>query len=166
MSTRLPIPEGCLNATCIRYGNGKYGGLADIFQSSEHGARPTQDPRPPGGEQPAAQRARPSLRTRSQARRGPRIRYHGRLGERGGAATMIQAMDIDGARRRSHEPTVVRPKLGLGWLESTHRQTGTTCRAASLDGSDWSVERDAGRARLDRVDGGDSRRTGPDRTTI
>ena len=39
MSTRLPIPEGCLNATCIRYGNGKYGGLADIFQSSQHGAR-------------------------------------------------------------------------------------------------------------------------------
>ena len=75
-------------------------------------------------------------------------------------------MDIDGARRRSHEPTAVRPELGLGWPESTHRWTGTTCRAASLDGSEWSEERDAGRARLDRVEGGDSRRTGPSRTTI
>jgi hypothetical protein len=73
---------------------------------------------------------------------------------------MAHAMDISGARRRNHEPTLVRPKLGLGGLESTPRLTGTTCRAASLDGSDWSVERDAGRARLDR------RRTGPGRTTI
>jgi len=29
----------------------------------------------------------------------------------------------------------------------------------------WSKERDAGRMRLDRVEGGDSRRTGPGRTT-
>ena len=29
----------------------------------------------------------------------------------------------------------------------------------------WSEERDAGRMRLDRVEGGDSRRTGPSRTT-
>ena len=68
-------------------------------------------------------------------------------------------MDIEGARRRSHEPTAVRPELGLGWRESAHCWTGTTCRAASLDCSGWSEERDAGRARLDRVEGGDSRRT-------
>ena len=74
-------------------------------------------------------------------------------------------MDIEGARRRSHDPTAVRPELGLGWRESAHCWTGTTCRAASLDCSGWSEERDAGRARLDRVEGGDSRRTGPSRTT-
>ena len=74
-------------------------------------------------------------------------------------------MDIEGARRRSHEPTAVRQELRLGWLESAHCWTGTTCRAASLDCSGWSEERDAGRARLDRVEGGDSRRTGPSRTT-
>ncbi len=28
-------------------------------------------------------------------------------------------MDIEGARRRSHEPTAVRPELGLVWPEST-----------------------------------------------
>ena len=78
-----------------------------------------------------------------------------------GGGTTIHAMDIEGARRRSHEPTAVRTDLGLGWPESTHRWTGTTCRAASLDCSEWSEERDAGRARLDRVEGGDSRRTGP-----
>ena len=72
-------------------------------------------------------------------------------------------MDIEGAR--SHEPTAVRPELGLGWPESARRWTGTTYRAASLDGSEWSEERDAGRVRLDRVEGGDSRRTGPSRTT-
>ena len=32
--------------------------------------------------------------------------------------------------------------------------------------SEWSEKRDAGWARLDRVEGGDSRRTGPSRTTI
>jgi hypothetical protein len=42
----------------------------------------------------------------------------------------MHAMDIDGARRRSHEPTAVRPELGLGWQESTHGWTGTSCRAA------------------------------------
>ena len=52
------------------------------------------------------------------------------------------------------------------WLESAHRWTGTTCRAASLDCSGWSEERDAGGGRLDRVEGGDLRRTGPSRTTI
>jgi hypothetical protein len=34
-------------------------------------------------------------------------------------------------------PTVVRPKLGLGWPEYAHRWTGTTCRAALLDYSGW-----------------------------
>ncbi len=44
--------------------------------------------------------------------------------------------------------------------------TWTTCRAASLDCSGWSKEKDAGRALLDRVEGGDLWRTGPSRTTI
>jgi hypothetical protein len=35
-----------------------------------------------------------------------------------------------------------------------------------LDCSEWSKERGAGRARLDWVEGGDSRRTGPSRTKI
>jgi hypothetical protein len=81
-----------------------------------------------------------------------------------GGGTRIHTMDMDGARRRSHEPTAVRPELGLGWPESTHRWTGTSCRAASLDCSEWSEERVAGRARLDWVEGGDSRRTGPTRS--
>ena len=85
VSTRHPIPEGCLTATCDLCGNGMYGGLADIYQSSEHGARPTRNLRlPGGGEYPAAQRASPSPRTRSRARRGPRICHPGRLRERGG----------------------------------------------------------------------------------
>ena len=57
-----------------------------------------------------------------------------------GGGTLVHAMDINGARRRSHEPTSARPELGLGWPElglgwpePTHRWTGTTCRAASLD---------------------------------
>ena len=78
-------------------------------------------------------------------------------------------MDIEGARRRSHEPTVVLPELGLGWPKSTHLWTGTTCWAASLDCAGWCEERDAGRARtarLDRVERGDLRQTGPSRTTI
>jgi hypothetical protein len=44
---------------------------------------------------------------------------------------------------------------------STHRWTGTTARAASLDYSEWSEKRGAGLARLGRVEGGDSGRTGP-----
>ena len=75
-------------------------------------------------------------------------------------------MDIEGTRRRSHEPTAVRPELGLGWRESAYRWTGTTCRAASLDCSGWSEKRDAGRARLDWVEGGDLRWTGPSWTMI
>jgi hypothetical protein len=48
-----PNPRaGCLNATGDRYGNGKYGGLADIYPSSAHRARPTRNLRP--REHPAA----------------------------------------------------------------------------------------------------------------
>ncbi len=36
----------------------------------------------------------------------------------GGGGTRIHTMDIEGARRRSHEPTAVRPELGLGWTGS------------------------------------------------
>ncbi len=45
------------------------------------------------------------------------------------------------------------PELGLGWPESAHGWTGTRCRAASLDCSEWSGESDAGLARLDRAEG-------------
>ena len=37
-----------------------------------------------------------------------------------------------GPQAECHEPPVVRPELGLGWPESEHRWTWTTCRAASL----------------------------------
>ena len=83
-------------------------------------------------------------------------------GVEGGGGTRVHAMDMDRARGRSHEPTAVRPALGLGWPESAHHWTGTPGRAASLDCSGRSGESDAGRARfLDRVEGGDPRRTGP-----
>ena len=100
-----------------------------------------------------------------------RVRSAPSLGWRRYMAQWIHAMDAEGARRWSHEPTAVRPELGLGWPESTHRWTGpqTTCRAASLDCAGWSEERgrgDAGRAQLDRVEGRDLWRTGPSRTTI
>jgi hypothetical protein len=45
-----------------------------------------------------------------------------------GGSTRVHVMDINGARRRSHELTAARPELGLGWQESTHRWTGTPCR--------------------------------------
>ncbi len=70
----------CLTATCDLHGNDKYGGLTDIYQSCEHGARPTRNLRPPGGDHSAAQRACPSLRTRSRTRRRPRMHHPGRLG--------------------------------------------------------------------------------------
>ncbi len=62
--------------------------------------------------------------------------------------------DIEGARSRSHGPAAELPALGLGEPESAHRWTGTTCQAAPLACSDWSEERDVGRSRLDRVEGG------------
>jgi hypothetical protein len=43
-----------------------------------------------------------------------------------GRGTKIHTMDIEGARSRSHEPTAVRPELGLGWPESAHCWTGKT----------------------------------------
>ncbi len=49
---------------------------------------------------------------------------------------------------------------------SLHHWTGTTGRAASLDCSEWNEYRDAGWALVDRIEGGNSRRTGPSRPTI
>ena len=69
-------------------------------------------------------------------------------------------------REPAHVLTAALKELGLGWLESAHRWTGTTCWATSLDCSGRSEERDAGRARLDGVDGGDLRQTRPSWTTI
>jgi hypothetical protein len=66
----------------------------------------------------------------------------------------LEPADIEGAHRLSHGPAAELPALGLGEPESAHRWTGTTCRAAPLACSDWSEERDVGRSRLDRVEGG------------
>ena len=73
-------------------------------------------------------------------------------------------MDIEVARRRCHEPTAVRPELGLGWPGSTLRWTGTTCQAASLDCPDGARREVSAGARLDRVEGGGSLWTGPTRS--
>jgi hypothetical protein len=51
-------------------------------------------------------------------------------------------------------PAAERPALRLGEPESVHHWTGTTCLAAPLACSDSSEERDVGRSRLDRVEGG------------
>ena len=84
-----------------------------------------------------------------------------------GGGTRIHAMDIDGARRRSHEPTAVRPELRDLDGRSLHIDgLGQPAGRRQLDCSEGSKERGAGRARLDWVEGGDSRRTGPSRTKI
>ena len=69
-------------------------------------------------------------------------------GWRGGTGGGPGPMDIEVARRRCHEPTAMRPELGLGWPGSSLRWTGTTCRAASLDCPDGATrepQRGAGR---------------------
>ncbi len=62
--------------------------------------------------------------------------------------------DRSRVRSRSHGLVAELPKLGIGEPDSTHSWTGTTCRAAPLACPDWSEERDVGRSRLDRVEGG------------
>jgi hypothetical protein len=80
---------------------------------------------------------------------------------RGGAGGGPEPADIEGARSRSHGPAAERPELGLREQESLHRWTGTTCLAAPLACSDWSVEREVGWSRLDRVeDCGDNGKPG------
>ena len=155
MSTRLPIPEGCLTATCDQYGmvsmavcptstslrcmeQGRLGTYVHpavtIRPRSAHArvfglgagraaARGCIIPDDSGSEEEQAAGG-PGLEPPILSGRGAPTR-------KDGGGTRIHAMDIDGARRRSHEPTAVRPELGLGWPESTHRWTGTTCRAAS-----------------------------------
>jgi hypothetical protein len=78
----------------------------------------------------------------------------GMVTSRGGAGGGVEPADIEVARSRSHGPAAELPELELRELESTHRWTGTTCRNAPFACSDWSEERDVGRARLDRVEGG------------
>jgi hypothetical protein len=73
---------------------------------------------------------------------------------RGGAGGGPEPADIEGARSRNHGPAAERPELGLGEQESAHCWTGTTCRGAPLACFDYSEERDVGRSRLDRVEGG------------
>ena len=99
------MSSSCFAATCGLCGNGGYGGLADIYQSSEHGARPTRNLRLPGGDHPAAQRASPSLRIRSRARRGPRVHRSGRLG---------------GARRSGPRKDQVRSRRSRAGAERSH----------------------------------------------
>ncbi len=66
----------------------------------------------------------------------------------------------------SYEPGPIagRPKLGLGWQESAYRCTGTSCRAASLDCSEWSWEKDAraGTDSMGAVEQGGRRRLAAD----
>ncbi len=148
----------CLTATCDLCENG----LAGIYQSSAHGARPNWGLRPPGGDRPAAQRASPRLRTRSRARRGSRVNRPGRLGERGGAGcgrtgsgaavperALIGMAAVQGYMQWTwREPAGgAVNRLRCGWSSdsdgrSLHRWTGTTCRAASLDCSKWSEWKD------------------------
>jgi hypothetical protein len=71
------------------------------------------------------------------------------------------------ARRRSHEPTVVGTEHDLGWPGSALDWCNMPGRIRVTRLPRWSKESDAGqsRTRLDRVEGGDSLRTGPSRTT-
>ncbi len=95
-----------------------------------------------------------------RSRRSYRLHSGGSSGgletSRGGTCGGPEPADIEGASSRSHGPAAERPELGLGEpeSESTHRWTGTTCRAAPLACSDWSEERDVRRSQLDRVEGG------------
>ncbi len=57
-------------------------------------------------------------------------------------------------------PMAGRPKLGFGWPESANCWTGTTCRAASLDCSEWSWEKDVG---MGAVEPGGRRRLAAER---
>jgi hypothetical protein len=69
-STSLPILEGCLTATCYKLENGKSISSVDTGSASiEHGAKTDSDlARPPGGDHPATQQARPGVLTWSAAR--------------------------------------------------------------------------------------------------
>jgi hypothetical protein len=91
-----------------------------------------------------------------RSRRSYRLHSGGSGGERetsrGGAGGGPEPADIEGARSRSY---------GGGAARARTRRAGvyapldwTTCRAAPLVCSDWSEEKDAGRSRLDRVEGG------------
>jgi hypothetical protein len=74
----------------------------------------------------------------------------------GGAGGGPEPADIEGARSRSHGLSGWRRSGQSSDSESRSLRTAgvTTCRAAPLACSDWSEERDVGRSRLDRVDGG------------
>jgi hypothetical protein len=74
-------------------------------------------------------------------------------------------LDEDGHFVVSTMKTATHPSLVSKPALSGSRKFRDNLQAASLDCSGWGEERDAGRARLDRVEGGDSRRTGPSRTT-
>ena len=56
-----------------------------------------------------------------RAQESPILSGRGALTHLDGGGSWIHAMDIEGARRRSHEPTAVLQELGLRWLESTIR---------------------------------------------
>ena len=73
-------------------------------------------------------------------------------GRRGGTGGGPEPKDIKGPAGRTRMAEIY---ASLDWYNrGQHHST-----------PQWSEERDAGRMRLDRVEGGDSRRTGPSRTT-
>ena len=109
-----------------------------MYQSSEHGARPTRNLRPPGGEhRPCSAHAQvfrlgaeraagrgyvmqdDSGSEEDRAARGPgrepqMLRGRGALTHWDGGGTGMHAMVIEGASNRRHEPTAAQPEFGLG----------------------------------------------------
>jgi hypothetical protein len=75
---------------------------------------------------------------------------------RGGGGGGSGPADMEGAPQPGHGPAAERPELGLGEPESlrVRHKLPHSCRAASIAGSAWSGERDVGRTRLGRVEGG------------
>ena len=111
---------------------------SDVRRAWSYNALRNRDPQPQGSgpvaELALGRTSNPRMLPQREDRAGSRRCWAG--AERSlvdGGGTRIHAMDIDGARRRSHEPTAVRPELRLGWPESRHRWTGSPGRAASLD---------------------------------
>jgi hypothetical protein len=120
--------------------NGKYGGLVDIYQSLEHGARPPWNLRPPGGEHPGVQ-------PRSAHARAGGLPKFGLGAEHAAACRYVITDDlgseeerVDGARSRSSEPAVVQldtwPQILSGRGALTHWDGGSTMiHAMDIEGA-------------------------------
>jgi hypothetical protein len=169
LSTSLPILEGCLTATCDKWANGKSISSIQVDTgrvSIRHGAKTDSDlARPPGGDHPArpssklarvsslgarcdagdrqrSVRARVPM-TRSEARRGPRMRLEERAGGGPGPAgggpgqedrAWIQADDVYlGARgaltdRMTAETLPSRVRADIAYVTYTCICTALTMR--------------------------------------